>query len=82
MWTMLIVDYSRSPLFQTGWGQGEEFIAMLNPVTWPKMTWGGDCNGYTSVVSHDLSCIAEISTTGTTQINGGTAFQEAAAVQK
>lgn len=83
MWTMLMVEYSRNPLFKPGWGQGEEFTAMLNPVTWPKRTWGGDCNGYTFVVSPDLSCMLwELLLTGSIQINGGKASQEAAAVQK
>ena len=28
-------------------GQGEEFNAMLNPITWSKGSKSGDCNVYT-----------------------------------
>lgn len=56
MWTVM-VNKSRNPFFKPSWEQREEFIAMLNPVTWPERTWGGDYNGYTFVVSHDLSCM-------------------------
>ena len=28
-------------------GQGEDSIAVLNPITWPKGARGGDCNGNT-----------------------------------
>lgn len=38
--------YNRNPLLQSGWGQGEEFIAMLNPKTRAKRTSSGDCDGF------------------------------------
>lgn len=42
-------------------GQGEKFIAMVNPVVWSKGARGGDCNGNNlcTVATHDLSCVLQ-----------------------
>lgn len=46
MCTILTVHCRRHPFLQSGWGQGEEFIAILNPKTWLKRARGGNCNEY------------------------------------